>query len=221
MRRRARRDLVTIIGVVVVLVIIAVANVLMRIDTLKDTMIKMRKAYEAERRKEGVALLDWELLRKTRGNSRTGARFHETLEPFNAQPVNIVGFMTPIDQFRDVQHFMLLPMPIYCYFCEAPPMRDILLIELEDGTTANLVNEPVLIGGYFGLQGNKGDPFFYSITNAKWNAAVEGMELTPKEIGQEHRLEMMRRSGELLGGEGEKLPGEGELLEPAPLREVE
>jgi hypothetical protein len=220
LRRRARRDLVTILGVVVVLVSIAGANVYMRIDTLKDQMIKVRKTAEDLRRKEGVALMDWELLRKTKGSIRSGARFHDTLKPYDGQPINVVGFMTPIDEFRDVTHFMLLPMPIYCYFCEAPPMRDILLIELEPGATANLVNEPVLIGGYLALQGNAGDPFFYSVTGAKWNAAVEGMQLTPKDIGQEHRLEMMQRGGELLSGE-EAMPGDGELLAPAPLKEVE
>jgi hypothetical protein len=165
-------------------------------------------------------LIDWKVLQKTKGTIRSGARFHDALKPADGQLVNVIGFMTPIDQFRQVTHFMLLPMPIFCYFCEAPPMRDIILVELENGTTADLVNEPVLIGGRLELQGKAGDPFFYAISNAKWNAAVEGMRLTPKQIEDRHKFELMNRKGEILGTE-DAMPGEGELLAPAPLNEVE
>jgi hypothetical protein len=205
---------VTIIGVIIVLTVIASVYVHMRphspIEAYPDQGITVRMAAEDKRAKEGMSLLDWKLLRKTNGTVRAGARFHDTLRPYNGQMVNVVGFMTPIDQFDDVAHFMLLPMPVYCYFCEAPPMRDILLVELEKGKKADLVNEPVLIAGHLELRGKAGDPFFYSVVNAKWDAAVEGMALTPKEILEPHKLELTDRSGELLGKrEVAMIPGQG------------
>jgi hypothetical protein len=83
---------------------------------------------------------------------------------------------------------MLLPVPIECYFCESPPMRDVVYVRMKEGTTADLVNEPILINGVLRLHDAPKSDYFYVIEDAAWGKADESQRLTPKYVPQEHRL---------------------------------
>lgn len=207
MRRRAKRDLLTLLGVVAILTGVVAANTYMRLDSLREAGIKLRMAFEEKHRKQGVKLIDWKLLKETTGFIRTGPKFPEELEGVDDRLVNICGFMAPIEQFRHVTEYMLLPMPITCYFCDSPPARDIIHVELQK--PADLVNEPILNGGRFKL-GKKGDMFFYFMSNAKWNEAVKDETFTKKEVSEEHRLHLLKGWEDLRKGDQEEelLPGQ-------------
>lgn len=213
MRKRAKRDLITLLGVVVILAGIVGVNIYMRLDSLKEAYTKMRIAFEEKHRAQGVQLIDWSLLHKTRGMFRSGATFTEDLKEKDGRLVNICGFMAPIDQFRNVSHFMLLPVPITCYFCEAPPMRDVIEVRLN--APANMVNEPVLIGGRLRLHEGPRQPFFYTIEDARWNEAVKDEILTDKEIGADHIIHLQQGFEQLYqDSEKELMPGQEP---PAPV----
>ena len=203
MRKRAMRDLGTVLGVVVILAGVLGANMYMRLESLKEKAIKIREKMEAGIRKDGTELLEWDLLRETKGTMKKGATFSEGLKARDDHLVHIVGFMTPIDQFRNVERFMLLPMPIYCYFCESPPMRDVLLIQMRDGTKVKKMwNEPILVHGDVKLYAEAGEPFFYAIEDAGWGKADEG-RLTEKIIEERHRKEMLQMGSQMMQGVGQ------------------
>jgi len=210
MRRRAKRDLMTLIGVVVIIASVVAVNGYLRREGFRAQFEKMRALVEDKHRSEGVSLIEWQELHKVTGRRRTGAIFPDSLKEKDGRLVNIVGFMSPIDQFRNVTEFMLLPVPLICYFCDAPPMRDIIQVKLRE--PANMINEPVLIGGRLKLHEGPGPLFFYTIEDALWNQAVKDEEATEKVTEQQHRLHLIEGFDELRGGTGLMEEPEEELL---------
>ncbi len=197
MRRRTKRDLLTFGGIVVILACILGTNIYLRFDAVKEAATKMRLALESKYRTEGYEVLNWDMMRKTRGNMRIGAKFAEELQAQDDHLINICGFMTPIDQFGKVTEFMLLPVPITCYFCEAPPMRDVIRVKLKG--SAKMINEPIVVGGRLKLHAEKGKPFFYTIEDGLWNEPVD-TKLTDKEISTEHQMHLLTGFEKLMGG---------------------
>ncbi len=197
MRKRSKRDLLTLLGLVIIVAGIIGVNGYMRRAGMREYFDKMRAELEAKHREEGVSLIYWDLMQQVVGRRKTGATFPEELKKLDGRLVNIVGFMAAIDQFREVQEFMLMPIPLTCYFCDAPPMRDIIEVKLEK--PANMINEPVLIGGRLRLHEGEKPLFFYTIEEAKWNEAVSEEETTEKLIDQQHRLHLIEGFKELRG----------------------
>lgn len=209
MKRRAKRDLGTLVGVVAILAGVVFVNGWLRRDEMRGHYEKMRAAFEAKHRGEGVSIIEWKELHRVTGRRATGAKFPDSLKEKDGRLVNICGFMSPIDQFKNVTEFMLLPVPMTCYFCDAPPMRDIIEVKLDK--PADIVNEPVLIGGRLELHEGPRPLFFYTIKDAKWNEAVRDEdldELTEKAIGQDHRIHLQEGFTKLREGDKEELlPG--------------
>jgi hypothetical protein len=187
----------TLVGLVVIIVSVVTANGYMRRAGLREFFDNMRVAEEAKRKEEGVKLVEWKELNEVKGRRQSGATFPQSLKEKDGKLVNIVGFMSAIDQFKDVKEFMLMPVPLTCYFCDAPPMRDIIQVKLEK--PASMINEPVLIGGRLKLHEGPKPLFFYSIENAKWNEAVSDEESTEKVIDQQHKLHLIEGFKELKG----------------------
>lgn len=210
MRRRTVRDLGTIGGVLVILLVLVSANTYFGLEQRRDRAIKFRKAVEAAKTAEGVDLMDWELFQATKGTIRKGATYVDDLVKLDEMPVNLVGYMVPINQFRNVDNFMLLPMPLDCYFCEAPPMRDIIMVIMKPGETVDLAEEPVLIGGQLHLNEGKNQQFFYTIDYANLGPALTGEILTRKRISEEHREHMRATTIQEMLSEEDK---SGELIE--------
>ena len=186
MRRRAKRDLSVLLGIFVIVGGGLFINYEMDRGKLIERYTKMRVEAETQRSAKGdVRLLSWDAVRKT-GWGSEGATFDEALVERNEGDVDLIGFMTPIDRFKDMTEFILLPMPIECYFCNMPPKRDVVLIMMADGATTDRYKEPVLINGTLDLQEGRDAHFYYKITGATLQAAVEGKELTKWRIDQEH-----------------------------------
>ena len=212
LRRRKMRDLMTLVGIIVVLATIVGVNAYLRREGLRGQYEKIRAAFEAKHRSEGVALVDWKELHQVKGRRATGPTFPDTLKQKNGHLVNICGFMSPIQQFKNVTEFMLLPIPLTCYFCDAPPMRDIIKVRLQK--PADMVNEPVLIGGRLELHEGPNQMFFYTIKDAKWNEAVKDEELTEKVTDQAHKTHLVEGFRELKEGVKEEVLETG--FEPVP-----
>lgn len=188
MRRRAKRDLSILAGIVVVLAVLAFVNYNLNRTALASESDKLRRKAEKGRVDAGMKLLSWQLLRQTTGRPRTGGTFAEELKPYDNTVVNIIGFMVPNEQFRDVTEFMFLPLPIECYFCNIPPPRDVLYVTLQKDLTAQIPREPALITGLFHLHEGPDQKFFYTITDATVKPAEEGGELNQKRLNREHML---------------------------------
>ncbi|MCX5759524.1 MAG: DUF3299 domain-containing protein, partial [Candidatus Hydrogenedentes bacterium] len=186
MRRRVVRDIGTFIGVIVILGVVVFINGQMQRGTLKDQMEKVRRAAETKQRGSGVDLLSWDTLRKTTGTRRTGPSFDKALVDKRGGSVSLIGFMVPLYDFRDIKEFILLPVPIECYFCQAPPMRDVMLVQMAAGKATDLAKEPVIISGELTLNEGPGTKFFYVIKDATRGAAEKCGKLTKKKITSEH-----------------------------------
>ena len=104
MRRRVVRDLGTIAGIAVILAGVVGLNIYYRLGGLQAKFTAIRKAAEISTAIQGVDLLDWDLLQKTKGSLRSGPTFDKDLvaRAKEGRRSNLMGFMTPIDQFRDV-----------------------------------------------------------------------------------------------------------------------
>ena len=194
MRKRAVREIGTGLGIVIVLAAVVFFNGYMRRGSLKDHFEKVRRAAEAAQAGQGVPLLQWELLRKTTGSVRSGPKFAPDLLTIRNAEVNLIGFMVPLQQFRAVREFLLLPLPVQCYFCEAPPMRDVMLVQLAEDKTSDIVNEPIIVSGLLTLNEGPGTKFFYVLKEASREAAQEGGKLTRKNIRPEAIQHMKQQS---------------------------
>ena len=188
MKRRTKRDLGVLGGVLVLIAALAFGNSQLKRTGLAGEFEALREKLEAARIASGIELLKWNIVRETRGNLRNGAVFSEELEAYDGKEVFMIGFMVPEDTFRDVDHFLMLPIPLECYFCSMPPQRDVLLVNLREGETANIMVEPVLIRGTRTLQKGEGVKFFYSLENATFEAAEDGGALTKKRLQLQHML---------------------------------
>lgn len=188
MRARIKRDLTIFAGVVFFISVIALLNNFFYRSSLAERMEKYRTMVEKDRRSKGIDLLSWKLLQRTKGNMRTGPTFDEELLKYDNTRVHIVGFMVPLNQFRKMKEFLLLPLPIECYFCQAPPMRDVIVVQMAENETTDLYREPVLINGVLNLQKGRGVKFFYIITDARIGPAKEGGSLTRKTVAPQHMM---------------------------------
>ncbi len=199
MRRRVKKEVGTILGIAVVLGILVFANNTMRRGDLAERMIKWRQEIESKQEKSGLELLKWPIIMNTKGNLSRGARFDEELLKYDGQRVNLIGFQVPNEEFRDMRSFLLLPMPIECYFCQSPPPRDVVLVHMEQGETAPLLKEPVVINGVLQLNRGKTE-FFYTIKDAKWGPGLPDMKTNRRSVPIEHQKPHNLEEGPLLEG---------------------
>jgi hypothetical protein len=96
--------------------------------------------------------------------------------------------MVPYETFRDVTEFMLLRLPIECYFCGIPPERDVMYIELMDGESEDIYDQPVLIQGDLTLNRGANQQFFYTIDTAVLESGIEGEALKRRTLRPEHLI---------------------------------
>ncbi len=185
-RRKTLRDIGTIVLIAAILGGIVLVNYLTRQQNLKERMIGWRKQIEEQRESKGLQLLPWELLEQTSGNVRRGPTFPEDLLALDRAPIDLIGFMVPVDKFHEMEQFLILPMPIQCYFCQAPPMRDIVLVQMKEGEKADLYNEPILINGTLNLNRGPGTKFFYVVKDASFGPGEERGKLTVKHMSELH-----------------------------------
>lgn len=186
MRRRSIEMITMVVGVVSVLAGGLFVNYFFTKFSLTNRMNDWRTAIEEERREAGFDPMDWGLLKKTKGTMRGGATYAEELKDWDGEVVNIIGFMVALDQFRNVTEFMLLPLPIECYFCQRPPAREVLFVRMAAGEATNLFQEPVLLTGRFVLNPGEGVKYFYRLDDTYLGAGKKGGELTQKIVGPEH-----------------------------------
>ncbi|HNR31752.1 MAG TPA: DUF3299 domain-containing protein [Candidatus Hydrogenedentes bacterium] len=186
MRRRAKRDLAMLGGIVAILLVALFANYMFGLGRNVEYYTRMRAQAEEQRAARGYKLLSWKLVRDTKWTRREGPTFKDELMARNETPVDIVGFMVPIDRYRDMTDFLLLPLPIECYFCNMPPREDVVLVQMAEGRTANRYKEPVLISGKLRLNEGSKAKFFYVVEDAMLTAGKEGGPLIEQRIDPRH-----------------------------------
>ncbi len=188
MRQRAKRDLRTIAVVAIVLALIVFLNSNLGRKEDARRYDADRRLFEDQWQREGLEVLKWHHMRDTAGNLRQGPTFSEELKKWNNKQVNVVGFMVPENDFRDMTEFMLLPLPIECYFCSRPPTRDVMVVHMEESTTADPLSQAVIINGVLRLHEGPNQKSFYSIEHAALEVAEKGARPTRRFIEPEHMV---------------------------------
>jgi hypothetical protein len=178
----------TLFGIVVILAAVVLVNGYMRRGSLSDQMDKVRRKAELDQQGIGTQLLPWELLRRTKGTKWSGPTFDPDLTAMKDTPVSLVGFMVPQYEIRQMTEFILLPLPIECYFCQAPPPREVVLVQMGKDAKVDLVKEPILVNGDLTLNEGEGAKFFYVVRNATRGPAEKGGKLTRKQVSGEHMM---------------------------------
>ena len=215
MKKRTKRDLSIFFGFIFAMVAVWVMNSEFGRSSMREDYEKLLIALEtAESAKlaEGdpnSILLKWENMRKTKGSLRGGGRFAEELLAHNGDHINVIGFMVPQEEFRNVTEVLLLPIPLECYFCSMPPARDVMFIKMAEGETTHIYSEPVIMNGVIRVNQGPDQKFFYQMENAELGA-LDGGELTKKRLKLEHILP---------GGDHEK-GKDDQLLAPSTSRRV-
>ena len=180
LRRRVKRDLTLMAGVVVILFVVVALNYGTGLSKAIAKFDAMRTAEEDKQAQTGIELLSWKLMRATKGSLRSGGEFDPELLAKDNTEVNLVGFMVPLEQFNNVTEFLFLPLPLECYFCQIPPARDVMLVKLKEGLTTKLWQEPVLCSGTIKLNPAPGAKFFYTLENATVGKGVTRTEVKPE-----------------------------------------
>jgi len=198
MKRRTKRDLSIFTAILVVIGGVVFANGQLGRQGLAEDFENLREQLEQARVNSGVPVLPWKLVRTTKGTLRKGGKFTPELMERNGQEAFLIGFMVPEEQFLNVTEFLMLPIPLECYFCAMPPSRDVLYVKLRAGETADIANEPVLVRGTLKLNEGPGVKFFYTLEEATLEAALDGGELTKKRLQIQHMLPTHERDDKLL-----------------------
>lgn len=198
MKRRTKRDLIIFGGVIAILILVALLNSQLRRKGLAEEMEALRSGLEAKRQEEGLELLSWSYIKKTKGSLRSGGKYDEILLAYDGLQVNLMGFQVPQEQFRNVDEFLLLPIPIECYFCAMPPSRDVVLVQMAKGVTTDIFGEPILLNGTLKIHEGPEVKFFYSIENAKVGPGEMGGELVRRRLELQHMLPVHDRDPELM-----------------------
>lgn len=189
LRRRVKRDLTLVLGVIVILCTVLVLNYSTGLVKLTREFETLRQGLEESRASEGIELLSWKLMRNTRGSLRAGGEFDPALLEKDNTRVNLIGFMVPFEQFNNMTEYLLLPLPLECYFCRIPPARDVMFAKMREGATTKLFNEPVLLSGVIKIHRDAGAKFFYSIEDiASVQPAKQGGKLNPKHLDIQHTV---------------------------------
>jgi hypothetical protein len=187
MKQRTKRDLTILVGAIAIIGITAFVNTQLRRGNLAEKYEALREQFETEQAALDSNFLKWELLRATKGRLRAGGKFTEEIKKYDGQRVAMYGFQVPSEDYRDVSEFLLLPIPLECYYCSMPPPRDVLHVQMAAGLTTSIYNEPVLLNGVFTLNEGPDQKFFYQMTDTTL-VELDGGELTKKRIQLQHML---------------------------------
>jgi hypothetical protein len=215
MKKRTKRDIILFFGIIVIIGALALTSGQLTRGKLIEKYDTMRTELEAKELAKSNMLLQWNYMRETKGSPRKGGTFSEGLMARDGDFVNVVGFMVPLEQWIDVTEFMLLPLPLECYFCNMPPPKDVMLVTVPEGQIIpRLIEEPVLMNGKFTVNQGPDQKFFYTLSDATMGA-MEGVKQTPNKFNPEHMAPPSEHPG---GGADDGLidPTQSERVSDAP-----
>lgn len=114
----------------------------------------------------GRAQLDWDLLANVRIEGRS-RRLPANLEALDGKTVRLTGFMCPENEMGEMHSFLLLEVPVGCFYCQTIPPAGIVLVELESGRRAPLAFEPVQVTGIWHVNRDDPEDYLYRIEEAR------------------------------------------------------
>ncbi|MEM8556907.1 MAG: DUF3299 domain-containing protein [Bacteroidota bacterium] len=103
----------------------------------------------------------WHLLMQAEGLDGPSPILPDTLRLLVRQPIQLTGFMYPLEQSRGQRHFLLSPYPAGCAF--HAPAGPTSTVEVFAEDPARFTYEPVAVQGVFALAGGEGEGLRYQL----------------------------------------------------------
>ncbi|MGE3804058.1 MAG: DUF3299 domain-containing protein [Gemmataceae bacterium] len=116
---------------------------------------------------DGINPLPWQVINETTLDRQYRPQFAKYLKELDGKQVEMEGFMQPLGEGDDIAAFMLIEYPTGCWYCEAPGITGIFLIELPSGKTTRNTRDAVKIVGKLSLNATDPENFLYNVTGAK------------------------------------------------------
>jgi len=114
----------------------------------------------------GVNRLPWAVVSDTAVDRRYRPTFAPYLKALDGKLVQLTGFLQPLGEELEGGAFLLIEYPVGCWFCETPPMANILLVELPKDKTFTYTRDLVRVEGRLILNATDPENFFYTIRDA-------------------------------------------------------
>jgi hypothetical protein len=115
----------------------------------------------------GVNGLPWAVISETTLDRHYRPTFASYLKELDGHQVQLVGYMQPFSDDQEPGAFLLIEYPVGCWYCEAPEVTQIVLVELPEGKTRHLTRAAVRVTGKLTLNGTDPENFLYVIRGAK------------------------------------------------------
>jgi hypothetical protein len=112
-------------------------------------------------------LLDWDVLAATSAGGKFPPKYPANLEPADGQEVVLNGYMCPLDEAGEMNTFLLLEIPVGCFYCLAPAPTSLVLVELAGGRREPLHYDLMKVVGRWRLNRDNPEDFLYSIHDAR------------------------------------------------------
>lgn len=103
----------------------------------------------------------WPLLMEAEGLDGPAPVLPDTLRRLDGQPIRLTGFMYPLEQSRDQDHFLLSPYPAGCAF--HVPAGPASTVEVFTDAPARFTYEAVAIQGVFVLAAGEAGGIRYQL----------------------------------------------------------
>jgi hypothetical protein len=116
---------------------------------------------------KGVNALPWSVIAETTLDRQYRPTFAAYLKELDGKQVELTGFMQPLNNEQEVESFLLIEYPVGCWYCEAPEVTGIMLVELPAGKSRNFTRGQVRVTGRLTLNATDPESFLYVIRSAK------------------------------------------------------
>lgn len=116
--------------------------------------------------KTGVNAIPWGLFLETSVDRHFRPSFPKYLQELNGCLVTLTGFMHPVSDDLEVTEFLLVELPIGCWYCEMPELTGIVLVELQAGKSVPLTRKALEVTGRLKLNASDPENFFFTLEQA-------------------------------------------------------
>jgi hypothetical protein len=120
---------------------------------------------------KGTNPLPWSVIAETTLDRQYRPTFAGYLKELDGKQVQLTGFMQPLNNEQEVESFLLIEYPVGCWYCEAPEVTGIMLVELPAGKSRTFTRSQVRVTGRLKLNATDPESFLYVVQGAK---VIEG-----------------------------------------------
>jgi hypothetical protein len=108
----------------------------------------------------------WGLFLETSVDRRFRPTFPKHLRELEGCKVTLTGFMHPVSDDLEAAEFLLVEMPVGCWYCEMPDLTGIVLVEMQPGKTVPLTRGALEVTGKLKLNATDPENFFFIVVDA-------------------------------------------------------